>query len=190
VYIVCRAFYGAIRSLSIELFFLLIIIACGHAGFTRRHSGPTSSLFLSRTCAHSCAITQRGVRELRERKCITRCDALSFPQNSSLSSRYYYILRHYAARWTGRPVTFTFVGFLLFSVMPRDCVAEIESAAPLWTRRLASPRLASPRLAARNDTPKAISSADESSRNDDLRFRDGNRNARGGSRRPATTRAV
>jgi hypothetical protein len=164
---VCRAFYGAIRSLSIELFFLLIIIACGHAGFTRRHSGPTSSLFLSRTCAHSCAITQRGVRELRERKCITRCDALSFPQNSSLSSRYYYILRHYAARWTGRPVTFTFVGF-----------------------RLASPRLASPRLAARNDTPKAISSADESSRNDDLRFRDGNRNARGGSRRPATTRAV
>lgn len=32
-----------------------------------------------------------------------------------------------------RCVTFTFAGFLLFSVMPRDCVAEIESAAPLDT---------------------------------------------------------
>jgi len=57
-------------------------------------------------------------------------------RDASLSSRYYYITLHYYSERELRfeiCVTFTFAGFLLFSVMPRDCVAEIESAAPLDT---------------------------------------------------------
>jgi len=165
---VYRAFYDAIRSLSIELFFLLIIIACGHAGFTRRHSraGPTSSLFLSRL-AHSWTITQP-----RERKCIARLVSAKLVIIVSLLLHITALRQR--AGYLG-PVTFTFVGFLLFSVMPRDCVAEIESAAPLCgaqRQRNAAGRKRSPsRMKARgwND--------------DELRFRDGN--ARGGSQRLA-----
>lgn len=94
-------------------------------------------------------------------------------RDASLSSRYYYIILHY---YSGRElrfeicVTFTFAGFLLFSVMPRDCVAEIESAAPLDTPNVLKMHRSSDLHLARERKFAGMTTI--------LHFRDGNGNTR------------
>lgn len=88
--------------------------------------------------------------------------------DASLSSRYHYILHYCSELRLDTGITFTFAGFLLFSVMPRVIVAEIESAAPLDTPNVLKMCIAPPIQRERKFAGTTTI----------LYFRDGNENAR------------
>lgn len=75
-----------------------------------------------------------------------------------------------------RRTRITFAGFLLFSVMPRNCVVEIEIGGAFGHAERIEMRTA------RKNVGPALSRTKVRGNDDDLRFRDGNENAQNGSR--------